>query len=360
MTAPARRDPTQPGIAVIIPNRNDSRYLARCLRSVLEQDDPPDEVIVVDDQSSDASVPLIRSLIAPYTQARLIESAVNLGTYGAVDKGLAEVKSEYVLFLSANDFVLPGLFARARSCLAAHPGAGLWSAMGWLVDEDDRVLRLHVSPVIALHDAYVPPEDCASLAYRVGNWFVGSTVVYHRATLEAAKRFDPAYLGLADLVAAWIVAATRGAAYSPRPFGANRLHGTSNLSKTLTASENLERILERLAAGGLPAGSALASPGFLERLALRMRFATVRATRGASLAAVAAKYGGLRGAALRALDRLVPAALGRTRVVLAFPVLCGFDLLPTLWNRLLGSLAVRCLLRLRGERDYAPAPGPRA
>jgi hypothetical protein len=349
-----------PGIAVVIPNRNDVRYLERCLRSVLEQDDPPDEVVVIDDQSTDASVPLIRSLIAPHPRARLIESPVNLGTYGAVDKGLAEVRSEYVLFLSANDFVLPGLFARARSCLAAHPGVGLWSAMGWLVDERDRVIRLHVSPVIALHDAYVPPEACASLAYRVGNWFVGSTVVYHRATLEAAKRFEPAYMGLADLVAAWIVACERGVVYSPRPFGANRLHGTSNLSKTLTASEKLERILESLANGGLPAGSALASAGFLGRLRLRMRFATVRATRGASLPAVAARYGGLRGALLRAIDRLVPPALGGARVVLAFPVLCGFDLLPTLWNRLLGSLAVRVLLRLRGERGYAPAPASRA
>jgi hypothetical protein len=349
-----------PAIAVVIPNRNDARYLARCLRSVLEQDDPPDEVVVIDDQSSDGSVALIRSVIAGHPRARLIESPVNLGTYGAVDKGLAGVRSEYVLFLSSNDFVLPGLFARARECLARHPGVGLWSAMGWLVDEEDRVIRLHVSPVIALSDAYVPPQECARLAYRVGNWFVGSTVVYHRATLEAAKRFEPAYMGLADLVAAWIVASQSGAVYSPRPFGANRLHGSSNLSKTLAGSEKLEAILEHLASGGLPAGTALAAPAFLRRLGLRMRFATVRATRGATLPAVAMKCTGVRRWALNAIDRLVPAAFGRTRVVLAFPVLCGFDLLPTFWNRLLGSVAVRLLLRLRGERDYAPAPAPRA
>jgi glycosyltransferase involved in cell wall biosynthesis len=338
-----------PRIAVVIPNRNDSRYLARCLRSVLEQDDPPDEVVVIDDQSSDASVPLIRSLIAPHARARLIENPVNLGTYGAVDKGLEGVTSEYVLFLSANDFVLPGLFARARACLAQHPGVGLWSAMGWLVDEDDRVVRLHLSPVVALRDAYLPPDECVRLAYRVGNWFVGSTVVYHRETLEAAKRFEPEYMGLADLVAAWRVSAARGAVYSPRPFGANRLHGTSNLSKTLTVSANLEGILERLAGTGL-------APAFFDRLALRLRFATVRATRGASLPAVAAKYAGLRGFVLRAVD-LLPAP---ARVVFAYPALCWFDLWPTFWNRLFGSVAVRLLLRLRGERSHVPAAAPRA
>src|SRR2546422_7427009 len=42
-----------PKIAVIVPNRNDSRYLPRCIRSILEQEDPPDELVVVDDQSTD-------------------------------------------------------------------------------------------------------------------------------------------------------------------------------------------------------------------------------------------------------------------------------------------------------------------
>src|SRR5882672_1524478 len=236
-TAVSRPSPV-PRIAVIVPNRNDSRYLPRCIRSILEQEDPPDELIIVDDQSTDDSVAIIRSLISGKSGARLIENPVNLGTYGALDKGLEASRSEYVLFLSANDFVMPGLFARARSCLARHPGVGLWSAMGWLVDEDDRLIRLHFSPVISLRDAYVPPERCASLAYRLGNWFVGATLIYHRDTLEAADKFDPAYMGLADLLTAWIVATRRGAVYSPMPFGVSRIHSGGYLSRTLTGNAN--------------------------------------------------------------------------------------------------------------------------
>src|SRR6266702_6652182 len=239
-------DAALPRIAVIVPNRNDSRYLPRCILSILEQEDPPDELIVVDDQSTDNSIRVVRSLIAGQDWARLIESPVNLGTYGALDKGLEASRSEYVLFLSANDFVMPGMFARARSCLARHPGAGLWSAMGWLVDEDDRLIRLHVSPVLSLRDAYVPPERCARLAYRLGNWFVGATLIYHRDTLEAVGKFDPAYMGLADLVTAMIVASRRGAVYSPVPLGAGRLHSGSYLFSTLKGTANIEAILDRL------------------------------------------------------------------------------------------------------------------
>ena len=204
-------DTATPKIAVIVPNRNDSRYLPRCIRSILEQEDPPDELIVVDDQSTDNSVALIRSLIAGQSWARLIESPVHLGTYGALDEALKIAQSEYVLFLSANDFVLPGIFARARSCLARHPGAGLWSAMGWLVDEEDRLIRLHLSPVIALRDAYFSPAQCLRLAHRFGNWFIGPTLIYHRDALEAAGRFDPAYMGWSDLLTALIVANRQGA-----------------------------------------------------------------------------------------------------------------------------------------------------
>ncbi len=345
-----------PKIAVIVPNRNDSRYLPRCLRSILEQEDPPDELIVVDDQSTDDSVLVIRSLISGQQRARLLESPVNLGTYGALDKGLEIARSEYVLFLSANDSVMPGLFAHARSCLARHPGAGLWSAMGWLVDEEDRLIRLHVSPVVSLHDAYIPPERCVQLAYRLGNWFVGATLIYRRDAVEAVGKFDPAYMGLADLVTTLIVASRRGAVYSPIPFGVSRIHSGSYLSRTLTDNANLEAILDRLRERGPSIAPGLFTKAFLERIALRFRFAAARSSKGKNLPAIATKYSGLRRFALNGVDRLLPPRFYRVRVALAFLVLCYFDVLPALWNRLLGSAAVLLLLRLRGQGTYPNPP----
>jgi glycosyltransferase involved in cell wall biosynthesis len=343
-----------PEIAVIVPNRNDSRYLPRCIRSILEQEDPPDELVVVDDQSTDDSVSVIRSLISGHPRARLLENPVNLGTYGSVDRGLEFARSEYVLFLSANDFVMPGLFARARSCLARHPGAGLWSAMGWLVDEDDQLIRLHVSPVLSLHDAYVTAERCSRLAYRLGNWFVGATLIYHRDTLEAVGKFDPAYMGLADLLTALIVASRRGAAYSPVPLGSFRIHSGSYLSRTLTDSANVETILDRLRERGPPLAPRLFTGDFLERTALRFRFASVRASKGGNIPHIATKYTGLRRLALNGVSQLPP-RFYRARITLTFVVLCPFDVLPALWNRLLGSAVVLLLLRLRGQGTYPQA-----
>lgn len=319
-----------PSIAVILPNRNDARYLTRCLRSVLEQEVQPDELIVIDDQSTDDSVAVIRAAISGHAHAKLIENTVNLGVYGAVDEGLKRSRSAYALFLSANDFLLPGLIARAKACLARAPGAGLWSALAWQVDEADRLLRLQSTAVVALGDAYFTPETCRRLAWRFGNWFTGASLVYHRRTFDAVGRFDPAYKGLADLITALAVASRQGAAYSPEPLAAIRVHAGSLLSATLGDPATLDAMLERLGKRGPELSVELFTPGFLARTARRFRFAAIRAS----------------------ADRL-PAGLRLPRIALAFLVLRPYDVIPALWNRILGSLWIRMRSRC-GRPGDAP------
>jgi hypothetical protein len=339
----------EPSIAVIIPNWNDARYLPRCLRSVLEQATPPEELIVVDDASTDDSVAIIKSLIQGNPRAQLFVNPVNIGANRTVNDSLGRARSEYVLMLSANDFVLPGIFSRAKACLARAPGIGLWSAMVWLVDEEDRPVRLHPSPVVALNDALFPPERCVKLAHRFGNWFNGTTLLYHRDALRAAGGFDPEYGGLSDLITALVVASRQGAAYSSEPFGASRIHSGSHLSVTLNNVARLATILERLRERGPQLSPQLFNTAFLERTALRLRFAAIRASGGTSIPEIAAQVSGWKRTALLMADRLAPASLRTVRVAVAFLILRPFDILPTLYNRLLGWAVVRLRVQLSGR-----------
>lgn len=332
-------------IAVIVPNRNDARYLARCLGSVLGQERLPDELVVVDDASTDTSVAVIEAAIAGTAGARLIRNAQNLGTNGSLNVGLREVRSKYVLFLASNDFVLPGIFARAAQCFERSPRAGLWSAMAWLVDERDRMIRLHPSAVVAWRDACLPPERCVTLAHRHGNWFTGTTLIYRRTALEEVGGFDPAYGGLSDLISALVVASRHGACFSPAPYAAIRVHEGSFLSGTLRDAYRVEEMLVRLTRKGPALSAALFTPGFLERTAGRFRFAAVRASGGQALGQVAARLRKPQAATLVLLDRAVPAALSRVRTAFAFLVLRPFDVLPTLSNRFLGWAIVRMRTR---------------
>jgi glycosyltransferase involved in cell wall biosynthesis len=307
-----------PSLAVVVPNRNDAGYLRLCLESILGQEVLPDELILVDDQSSDDSVRIARSLLAGCAFAQVIENPVNLGTYGALREGLKRSRSDYVLFLASNDYVLPGIFARAKTALASAPQAAIWSALVWLVDEDGRTIRLHNSPIVALHDRYFAPDECIDLAWRHGTWFTGPTLTYRRKELEEVGFFDPALGGLADLISALGAAARGGAAYSPEPLAAIRLHSGGNLSRTLTDSLAFDAMLARLAERGPRIAPQLFTAPFLKRTARRFRFAAVRA-------AAAGAWAPLRW----------------LRVAAAFAVLRPFDLLPTLWSRLAAWSVVR-------------------
>lgn len=334
-----------PRIGVIVPNRNDARFLPRSLQSVFEQSVPPDELVVVDDQSTDDSVKVVRALIGVRPDCRLIENPVNLGTYGAIDVGIANCSSEYLLFLSANDFLLPGMIARAKASLARSPGVGLWSAMAWMVDEDDRPLHLHPSAVVSARDAYLGPKRCIELAWRHGNWFTGTTLIFGRQALAEAGGFDPAYGGLSDLIAALSVSSRHGAAYTPEPLAAIRVHGASVLTRTLADTARLEARIERLRERGPRFSPALFDTGFLRRTAERFRFAAVRSSGGAVIPQIADATGGRKGRALR-LIRHLPAGLpARVGVALSFLVLRPYDLLPSLWSRAFGWMFVRMRAR---------------
>ena len=327
-----------PSIAVLMPNWNDARFLPRSIRSILDQPVKPDEIVIVDDGSTDNSVEVIRREIAGEPTAKLVTSEANHGIFAALELGMRHLRSEYVLFLAANDFLLPGIFARAKQCLARNPGIGLWSAMSWLVDEKDRPIRLHPSAVIALRDKAFTPDQCVSLAYRIGNWFTGSTLVYNREKLVAVGGFNPEYGATTDLFAAFALASLHGASFSPVPFAGIRVHQGSYSSRTLEDTAGLEKINESLHAIGPKVSPRLFTPGFLDRMALRYRFSAVRASRGGAIGAIARLTGGWKSRALAVVDKLPGQAL---RMLSAYLVLVPFDAWPHFRYRVLGWVFVR-------------------
>ena len=335
-------------LAVVIPNRNDSKYLSVCIRSVVEQSVKPDEFLIIDDESTDDSVDVIRRGFQGHPFARLDINPRNLGGVQTAQLGLTRVTSKFVLFLGANDLILPGHFARLKACLERFPQAGLWSAMVWMIDDKDRYLHMHPSAVVALRDAYFPPEECRRMMRNLGNWLTGQTTVYRREALLEAGGFDPTLKGLNDLLAAQVVASRYGAAFSPAPVGVMRIHEGAFLPETLKNSAQLESIVRDLRARGPKVEPALFTPSLLDRTEQRFDFASLRLSEGATLDHVAAKYGGWRSAALK-MTRLVPRALGGLRTALYFAIMRPFDLLPTLWYRLLGSALVLLNERLRGR-----------
>lgn len=123
--------------SIVIPSLNQSRHLGRSLDSVLGQIDGHDEVLVVDGGSRDGS----REIIQGHS-SRLAwwVSEPDAGQSAALNKGFAHARNEFLLWVNADDILLPGALAAARDYLQVHPECRWLAGNLIYLDEDDRVL----------------------------------------------------------------------------------------------------------------------------------------------------------------------------------------------------------------------------
>ena len=117
-------------LAVVIPNFNYARFLTETIESVLSQNPRFDEIIVVDDGSTDESI----DVLAKYRGSIRIVSIPNGGQLGACRAGIKETTSDYIYTLDADDIAAPELVAKLRPILAARPAKIQFQLSGMDVD----------------------------------------------------------------------------------------------------------------------------------------------------------------------------------------------------------------------------------
>ncbi len=106
-------------VSVVVNNYNYGRYLGAAVASALAQTHPATEVIVVDDGSTDAS----REVIAGFADRVIPILKENGGQASAFNAGFARSRGDVVLFLDADDVLLPTAAAQALLRLAREPRA---------------------------------------------------------------------------------------------------------------------------------------------------------------------------------------------------------------------------------------------
>ncbi|QBD79546.1 glycosyltransferase [Ktedonosporobacter rubrisoli] len=106
--------PLQPRVSIIVPARNEERNIRRCVTSLLEQDYPNYEVIVVDDGSTDATASILDELVTSHPRGerlwilRLRDLPPGwAGKPHAIQQGVQEARGEWLLFTDADTWHAP-------------------------------------------------------------------------------------------------------------------------------------------------------------------------------------------------------------------------------------------------------------
>jgi chlorobactene glucosyltransferase len=130
---PATVPPDAPSVSVVIPARNESRNIERCVRSVLAAAYPKLEVIVVDDHSDDGTGEIARAIARDDARLRVVNAPpLRGGWFGkqwACATGANESHGELLLFTDADTKHGPELLPRSVNAMRAR-GAELLSVAG--------------------------------------------------------------------------------------------------------------------------------------------------------------------------------------------------------------------------------------
>jgi glycosyltransferase involved in cell wall biosynthesis len=142
-----------PLVSIVTPSYNMARYLPATIESVLSQDYPRIEHIVVDGGSTDESLEILER----YQDRIRLLTGKDKGPSDAAHRGFLEAQGEVFAWLNADDAYLPGAVRTGAEYLIAHPDIDVVYGEGYWIDEDGAVICRY--PTLPF-DAKVLERDC--------------------------------------------------------------------------------------------------------------------------------------------------------------------------------------------------------
>ncbi|MDA8101150.1 MAG: glycosyltransferase family 2 protein [Nitrospiraceae bacterium] len=126
-----------PAISIITPSFNQGRFIERTIRSVLDQNYPGLEYIVVDGGSTDETVEILKK----YGDRLSWTSEKDRGQTDAINKGIRKASGEIIAYLNSDDVYEPGALQRIGTFFRDHPDRMWATGRCRIIDEEDRDVR---------------------------------------------------------------------------------------------------------------------------------------------------------------------------------------------------------------------------
>ena len=220
-------------VSIITPSYNQASYLEETILSVLNQDYPRIEYVVVDGASTDGSVEIIKKYESRFAWW---VSEKDRGQADAINKGIARATGDIVAWLNSDDYYLQGAVSAAVKVFEEHPDVVLVYGNMLAVDEDGRTFN-------TLNYKQLTIEDL--LCFQI----IGQPAVFmRRFVLQKTNGLDSTFHFLLDHLL-WIQIAQHGnILHVNQTWSAARYHAEAkNRAKAAEFGREAFRILETVA-----------------------------------------------------------------------------------------------------------------
>jgi glycosyltransferase involved in cell wall biosynthesis len=236
-------------LSVIMPNFNHGRLIGRALDALAAQERLPDQIIVIDDASTDESLLILDRYRERLPQLVVLKNEFNLGANASVQRGLEAASSRYVYFAAADDWVLPGFFDKALAVLEANRECGFVCGDALLLNGDTGEAmgyRPAVRP--SQREGKLSPDMTARLLRTADNFIMSGSAVFRRDAIMEKGGFDARAGSFSDGLLVRKIALTYGFCFVPRVFAVWNIFAQGYSRSTALDAERARKALEALPA----------------------------------------------------------------------------------------------------------------
>jgi glycosyltransferase involved in cell wall biosynthesis len=178
-----------PLVSIVVPSFNDERYIRTTLDSLLAQTYRNIEVVVIDDESTDATPQIVRS----YGDAVRLIAQRNTGVSKARNHGAAKARGDFVCFCDHDDYWYPEKVERQVATFAGNPSLGVvyTEFIRWAPDARG-VFAEPLAIDRGRDDTGTDPELSGWIYHKLllDSWVLTSTAMIRRAVLDECGAFD--------------------------------------------------------------------------------------------------------------------------------------------------------------------------
>lgn len=226
----------EPLISVLIPSYNYGHFVTTAIESALRQTYPNVEVIVSDNCSTDGTVPMLRKRYADERRVRIFENERNVGLVPNFNRALTHAHGEFVLWCSADDWLLPPHLNRLHHVFRSHPSIDVVYSGAYFADEQERVYSRRAMPGQFPVDYVDVRNELVELLTTVCQVCL-PTALFRRASFEELGPMDESFGVAADWeIAVRLAINGKRFAFLAEPSMCVRLHGAQASGEAYSAS----------------------------------------------------------------------------------------------------------------------------
>lgn len=145
-------------ISIVTPSFNSAKFIEDCIKSVLNQNYPNFEHIIIDGGSTDGTIEILKK----YTHLKWI-SEPDEGQSDALNKGIRMASADWVLWLNSDDYILPSTLEIYKKAILNKPGFDVIYGNQDIVDHQKKKIKtiyhIDYKYLYTFWGVYIPPSS---------------------------------------------------------------------------------------------------------------------------------------------------------------------------------------------------------